>query len=347
MPSYSDNAATFASLGRGPIAPAYLIISPDSNLAERASKHLLKRIFESGEDPFNIDSLHGDDATAADILQIADTLPMMVDRRAIVVKNFDKMGSTEQQAIADYSSDPCQTTTVILLAEKFGNKAKWQKEMRRRCSVVEFRSLRENDAYRFVRKECDRRQITISSMAVNHLISAVGTSMAQLERSIEKVDLFIGQGEGRRAEVEDVASVVADGRVVSAFELSGFVIDGDVGRALAVVHKLRRQRIDTILVLGALNRHIRILLLLREALDTGVPGNELLARVSWLNVRQEWVLNKEYLPQARRLTADRLRALHKLLFDADRALKSSSLSQQIILEQVVIAACRACSRSSR
>ena len=335
-------AALFGRLSREPITSIYLILSADHKLSEKAAERIIKRIFPNGPNVFNFDQFHGDDQKASTILQIAETLPMMAPRRAIYVKNFDKMGTGDQAILASFADDPSPTTTMILTASKFSRgtvKTKWYKKLLKSSSVFRLGEINSNDARSYIRQTCSRLNLEVNYEAFELLHATVGTNLAQIEHTLEKLNLYLGKTDDRQVNMDDINAVVISDQQVSIFDLARELLSGNVYNALKIIRKLKLQNVDAFLILFALIRHFRVLILVRSVLDQGnSTTSDILPVVSSFNVR-EWILKKEYLPQARQLYQKTLQHIHDLITETDILFKSSGLKQDILIERLVISVC--------
>ncbi|HZD59702.1 MAG TPA: DNA polymerase III subunit delta, partial [Anaerolineae bacterium] len=73
-----------------PLKPIYLIHG-DGKMIEDALVRLKKRISNQVDLDFNFDQFNGSRVSAAEIIQAANTLPFMSEKRLVIVKEADKL----------------------------------------------------------------------------------------------------------------------------------------------------------------------------------------------------------------------------------------------------------------
>ena len=92
------------------IDPLYLFVGEEQYLQERAIRLLFNTLDESGR-MFNLAVLSmggdaGSKVTAAHVVDTANQLPMMSERRIIVVRDFEKLKEEECELLLEYLKRP-------------------------------------------------------------------------------------------------------------------------------------------------------------------------------------------------------------------------------------------------
>src|SRR5450759_1301917 len=92
------------------LKPVYLIHGSEELLLERAVRRLRDRVASVADLDFNLEVFEADQASAEDVVNAANTMPFMSERRLVIVRAFEKMSSDEAGRIADYAKDPAPYT---------------------------------------------------------------------------------------------------------------------------------------------------------------------------------------------------------------------------------------------
>ena len=87
-------------------------------------------------------------------------------------------------------------------------------------------------------------------------------------------------------------------------------------------------------VVSMITRHIRILSIVREGMRSGLSGQRLSAKAGVPNF-----FLRDYMDQARAWGDPKIRMTMDVLYETDKALKSSPVSAHIWLENLIIKTC--------
>ena len=267
---------------------------------------------------FNVDRFAGDEATVAHWLDAAQTLPMMAERRLIVVTRAERrlQPARESQAAAKglelfetYLEAPAPHATLVLVAGDLDERRRMFRRLAASAVVVRCGDLADAaDARAWIEArvaEADRRA---DPAAVRLLADVVGPDAGGLRGALDRLILYAG----------DASTITADDvRTVVGASASGPDDDWGVARAI-------EQR-DTARAL----REVAL------ALDAGAVPYMLLGQLAWV--------------ARSRLDLARTGPAIDAVFRTDRALKQSGGEPRVLLERLVVQLCgtSAASRPSR
>jgi len=255
----------------------------------------------------------------------------------VQVRDAHLLGAEDLNRLIPYVEDPAPFSCVLLLAEKADLRLKFFTTLKKHGVVHRFEPLKEREAAPWVGAEARRRDVVLKPGAAERIADAVGTDMAQLADAVERLSLYVGLGQPVRP--QDVDEVLVQTRVRSIFELTGAVGRGDRREALAVLRKMLQDREPGLRIVAMLARHLRQIWSTRELLAAG-EGREAIARR--VGIHPYFV--PEMMQQAKRFDETTLRGTHRALFEADWKLKSSRLSDAVVMEQLVLRLCPATRR---
>ncbi|MFB6263346.1 MAG: DNA polymerase III subunit delta, partial [Bradymonadaceae bacterium] len=97
--------------------PLYFVYGEEGYLLDRAVETILESaVPEEERNDFNFDEYRGRSASGEDVLESVEMLPMMVQRRAVVVRDLQEMPTTELAELEKYFEDPSSKTCLVLHA---------------------------------------------------------------------------------------------------------------------------------------------------------------------------------------------------------------------------------------
>jgi DNA polymerase-3 subunit delta len=315
--------------GRKP-APLYLVVGDDEAEMSRLAGDFSALVDEELR-AFNVERLYANEkaVTSAAIVEAARVLPMMSDRRVVVVLRAERLlkprrkGSAEEDADLDegpaetdvleaYVKAPVPETTLVLVASDVDRTRRLYKALQKTATIVECWGLKgardarvdlrqvARQAEIMVRQAVAEEEQQIDPAAARLIAERAGTDIATLRGDVQRLLLYAA---GRpRITVEDAQQVV-----------SGETAQDD----WAVTNAIQRR--DTAEAL----RQIAL------SLDAGGIPYKILGQLGW------FVREKMPLADPRRVPA-----AVDALFRTDLELKSSAGDPRVLLERLVVELCR-------
>lgn len=333
----NDRRELFKKLKKGDVAPIYYLHGPDALMLETAVGAVVDAALPNGPNDFNFQKFGGNDASAEAVRNAAETLPFMTERRVVVLQDVPQMPSQEFEALTEYFADPAPTTVLIVVAmtasKKLDGRTAPVKALRKAAQEYEFKELREWEVSEVVERNARSLGISLDRDAIAYLVEAVGTDLSTLVGALEKIDLYIGT-EQKKARVEDVQAIVTDTRVKSIFDLTDAVGARNFGAALKILDRMLVAGESAIGITAMFARHFRIVGRLQDPKIAGMRKND---AAKAIRVSPYFV--KDYLADAGRFARTEIERIRRRLVETDLALKSSRLTDRVIMEALLFDIC--------
>ncbi len=317
---------------RGALEPVYLLLGTERLLIERAVDAIRHAVDRDGAPGFNVDLFDGKGLAAATVTSAARTLPMMGDRRFVLVRHVDAMTPTEQSNLVEYFDDVSDTTSLVMTADKLDGRGKLSKLAKKNGWLVEAKPLRGRDLRTFVRNEAKARKHEIAPQAIEALVDAVGDDLAAIDDALERLSLFVGAGQ--RIDGSAVEACVTRIRVESIWSLVDAIGLKDRRQGMISAQSLLSDREPPLRLLAMVARQLRIVARMREALADGLRPQEAAKRAGAPPFKAG-----DLTESARRFSADSLGQAFTIIARADSDLKSSKRPPQVILQEAVLDLC--------
>ena len=329
MPAVAADAFVQQIRKRKP-EPVYVIIGDDDQ-EKSALSQLASELVEDELRAFNVERLYGTDksTSAESIVEAARILPMLGDRRVIVVLRADPLvkpkrrkaeadedaeggeedGAVSADALTAYVSKPEPMTTLVLVAEDIDRGRKLGKALMKQAAIVECwglkpgKEVRGSDLYQvhrnaqaWINKRVSDAGKTIDPAGVSLLASRAGIDISTLRGDWERLLLYVGD----RAKItrEDVAEIASSETSQDDWAVNNALRRGDVVTAL---------------------RELGL------ALDGGAAPQQVLGQLG------HWV--RTDLPG---VSAARVKPAVEALLRTDLELKSSTGEPRVLLERLVV-----------
>lgn len=309
---------------KGDMHPFYLFYGDEVFLAEDALKKIKAKVFEDSLADFNLDTFYGAEVEVEDLGAALETLPMMGQKRLVILKDAHLLKAAQLEKIADYVSVPIDTTIFVAVFESVDQRKKIFKDLFKKMTVIEFPEVSDRFIPSWIDRIARAYGKTIAPPVANALQNLVGNRLIDLNNEINKLSLFIG--EKKEIENQDIEAVVSKYRMDSVFELTNAIAAKQTEKALKIQKYLLDQGESEVGILAMVTRHMRILLLTQEALQKRMNGPAL---SSYVGVPPYFV--SQYVQNSKDWPYNKLTKAYQKLLETDRNLKSSSVSSQNFL----------------
>jgi DNA polymerase III subunit delta len=283
----------------------YLLVGADEVEKSDVAAQFIDMVDEELR-PFNVDRLYAGETRVDAVIDAANTLPMMVPRRVVVLLQADKLlvpkketkaAEEEQARLEEFVKSPAPHATVVFVCGALDMRRRLVKLLLKEAQVVDCGTIDDPaDADRWLKARAAREGVTFEAAAARALIERAGLDLARLRAGFDRVALYaLGQP---AITADDVRQSVAAGPEAQA----------DFGIAKAI---WRNDARDALKELGL-------------ALEAGAVPVMLMGQLR---------------AAAEKLPGPRLRTAIDAVFRTDLALKSSGGDPRILLERLVVELC--------
>ena len=329
----SSLAAVRKQIAQRKLDPIYLVLGDDDAEMSMLANDI-SAIVEDELRAFNVERIYADDrgGTAAAIVESARMLPMMSDRRVVVVLRAEKLlkpkrrrgdgqdeagegagegAAAKSDALESYVQSPEPLTTLVLVAADADRTRRLYKLLQKNATIVECWGLKGSrdarvdlrqvarHAEQLVRQAVAQAGQQIEAGAARLVAERAGTDIARLRGDVERLLLFAaGKPKITLAEVQEVVSAET--------AQDDWAVTNAIGRRDAA-EALRQ---------------------IALALEAGGVPYMILGQLGWF-VREKLVtLDPRRVPRA-----------IESLFRTDVELKSSGGEPRVLLERLVVELC--------
>ena len=299
----------YAQLKENALQSVYLFAGPEEYLKREAVKALERALLPAGLEQLNETTLEG--AQAAQIIEAAETLPFMCERRLVIVRDWLK-------------APPASCVVVFAMRGEADGRKKLTAALKKRGAEVRFEPLSDAELLRWASARLKPLGKRVSQQAISHLAFTAGRDLTRLSGEVDKLADYIGE----RAEiaVEDIEAVVSPSLEFSVFEMLDFLFAGDLARAERSLQTLLMGGQTCVGVFSMVVRQLRMLAHLALAQRAGnAAAVEKALKLHPYAARRA-------AAQARALDAEALLALYRQSVTADAEIKSGKLRDREALQ---------------
>jgi DNA polymerase-3 subunit delta len=304
----------------------FFLFGDDGFRKEQEALALVDWHLDPATQDFNYDRLRGREVGVEQLASILATPPLMAEWRVVLLRDTEALASSPRarEALLGVTSSPPPGLALILLAAiPKGSTAKFYKELKRLARSVEFPEVAPNDIPGWIIDWAGRRHDRkVTEEAARALAAGVGTDLGVLAQELEKLDNAVEDGNPISIEAvrEAGTHVPSEDRWVW-MDRVGRREFKDALEGLGVLFTQGESGVG--LTIGLANHLIRLALARTggaRALEAVLPHP------------QKW-LARRLSQQAKRWSVEELEEAILGLRRVDRLLKSSSLSDDQVLEE--------------
>jgi DNA polymerase-3 subunit delta len=312
----------------------YLIYGSEELLLERAVKRLRDRLAAVADLDFNLEAFDGGATSSDEIVNAANTMPFMSDRRLVIVRDVDKLDAAALEALAAYARDPAPSTCLVLVATKVARNSKLYRAVAATGVAYEYAAPKRSEYAGEVVKLLRERGKRISHGAAQQLVDLVGRDLRRLDSEADKLAAYVG--ETAEVTAAAVSQAVAAGAAASVFELADAVGERDTREALRVLRRLLQAGESPLGIHAMLARHVRALVGARALVARGMSPDAMAPEIGMA----PWLARNAARQASRYEPAELARSLAGLA-DAEEQMKTSSADAGLVLERWIVATARA------
>lgn len=230
---------------KAPIPPPVVVIFGDEEFQKsRALRGVLDAVFPPGIDRTlalcEYDGTRPEDQGGPDLAAVLDdlgTLPLLADRRVVVVRDADRFISAHRAPLERYFASPAPSGVLILVCRTFPRTTRLcRTAVTSGGQVIECKKLTGRTLVDFVLTEARARGQRMDHAVAARLVELIGQDQGLLDAEIEKLCLYVGT---RRAITDaDIADLVGLTRQEKIFAVMDAAARGQLDKALGLWHQV-------------------------------------------------------------------------------------------------------------
>ena len=217
------------------IHPIYFLYGPEDYLIDGEVQRLMECTLSPKERELNLHVFSGEEHSGQEIVQTAQTLPMIARYRFVLVSEADRIDKKKMEILLKYIENPSLTTCLVLYAQTLGLWKGHLTEIERVGKVKEYPRLKGVSLVSWMRKRMLEKGKALTEDAVDYLVEVVGDHLHDVENILEKV--FLSVGEKRKIELSDVEGIASQIRISTVFDLTDAIGHQNLEKALRILEK--------------------------------------------------------------------------------------------------------------
>ncbi len=313
------------------IAPIYLIYGEEDYL-HSIIINKFKSYFLRQRQQVNYELFYGEDLDFSRLANSMQTLPFGADRQCIIIKQVERIkdsSSLKINTLIDRLSGKQDNLLILLFAneKKIPQNINTEK-IANRGKIVFLSKPNMSETRKWIKMRCLEAHKDISEEAIYCLQRLTENDLVQISNELEKMFCFLGDST-IKINKDDLIRNLYGLQEGNIFDLVDAVGERKTGEALSLLRKLmNNSEYHPLQILAMLNR--QILLIFKAKIFSNqakkIKGDKNLPL---------FVINK-LIAQSQKYNRDELIKAFQYLLGAEIVLKTSSLSPDVVLEQLIV-----------
>jgi DNA polymerase-3 subunit delta len=325
--------AVYRTLKRGEPALVYYLTGEADVLKEELATAIVSMSVDEAARDFNLDIRSAGDLDGEGLHALVETLPILAERRAVVLKNLEqwRTNAAVWEVLFRYLEHPSATTVLILI---HGSGEKPLPRVATSATHVNIEALSPDLLRRWATARAQKLDLELLPDAADHLIATVAGDLGSLAMEIDKMSAAVPAG--TPVTVEKVSELAGVRRGETLADWIEAVLRRDPVSAVALLAVvLPLPGVTGVRMVTALGTALLGTRAARAFLDRGTSSREIADQLFrflrqtrpqgvgvWSDEAKRWTR------AAALWTGPELEATLRDTYEADRALKNTSLTDE-------------------
>lgn len=321
--------AASRQIQQGQVSPVYLVISDDSWTRDKLVGLLKHTLVDPSMADFNFERAHAGEISGVAVADKARELPMMADKRLIVIDACEQWKSRDLEGVSAYFSAINEQTCLVLLFQTADLRKKIFKFKSPLVKRLSFQKPKRWEWETYIKAMAAEMKVRITDEAIRMVAELAGDELSTVSRELEKLSLY--KLDSGPVNAEDVEALMGRTRHVTRWELSAFIGKRDLKGSLMKMHDILDSGEEPIGMLSTVYLHLRQLLAIKALWMRGVKDERAVGDMLRVPPR----IARDLIRQQENFTGFELRKAFHLLRDTDLRLKSAAMDRRLIMDHLI------------
>ncbi len=314
----------------------YLIFGDESYLKKLYSEMIISNTVDPAFESFNFECFDGKGLDLRDVYERAMLMPMMSDKRGIIVDDFKLDGLADKDIKAmDAAFEALPQSTVLIFRQElvpFSKKSgkKTAALFDKYGAVCELNKRKGMELYRPLISSASKHGCELDIAVAQYLVSCVGDDFNVLINELSKVCSYVGEGAITKADIDAVAIKTVDSKV---YQLTKALIANNFDKAYETLDSLIKQKTEPEYILGAI---VGTYVDMYRVKVTSAGGERASTLKDYFNYRGREFTIDNSVRDSSRLDISVLRRCLDILSEADMKLKTGRDLGSLVIEQLMV-----------
>ncbi|MDD7147833.1 MAG: DNA polymerase III subunit delta [Lachnospiraceae bacterium] len=315
----------------GQLKQLYLLYGAEDYLRRQYRDRLRQAL--AGQDTMNCHYFEGKNIAPGELINLAETMPFLAERRVIVVENsgfFGKGGDAKGGgALAEYLKDMAETAYIVFVETEVDKRGRLFKTVKDRGRITEFVTQDEATLTKWILGMIGREGKKITGQDLRYFLEKTGADMENISKELEKLFCYtLDRDVITAADIDAVCTQHISNRI---FDMVSAVSDKNQKKALDLYYDLLSLKEPPMRILFLIARQFNLLLQVKELRKKGNDNRVIAEKVGV----PPFAVGK-YVSQSSGFDREQLRKALASCVEAEEAVKTGKLNDVMSVELLII-----------
>ena len=253
----------------GQLKQVYLLCGEEAYLRNQYRDRLKKALLDGG-DAMNLHSLEGKGIQTGEVIDLAETMPFLAQRRVLVIENSELFKHGGEQ-LAQYLASPAQTAYFVFVEQAVDKRSKLYKAVQTKGRIIECNTQDEAVLKRWILEFLKKEQKNITERDLNFFLEKTGTNMENIRGELEKLMCYcLGRDVVTAADIEAICVRQVSSQI---FDMVSAVAEKRNKQAMELYYDLLTLKEPPMRILYLITRQFNMLLQVKELKNKGYDAN--------------------------------------------------------------------------
>ena len=311
----------------GQLRQMYLLYGEEAYLRSQY-RDKLKTALLGGGDAMNCHYFEGKDIAVGEIIDLAETMPFLAERRVLVLENSGLFSHGGEQ-LAEYLQAPAPTAYFVFAEASVDKRSKLYKAITAKGRAVEFKAQDESVLQRWILGILKREGKNITGNDLDFFLDKTGSDMENIRAELEKLLCYCMDRDVITA--QDIEAVCTQQISNQIFDMINAIADKKQRKAMELYYDLLTLKEPPMRILYLITRQFNLLLQVKELKAKGCDGNTIGEKVGLAGF-----IARKYMTQASRFRVEDLRRAVEDCVEAEEAVKTGKMNDVMSVELLIV-----------
>lgn len=311
----------------GQLKQIYILYGEEAYLRNQY-RDKLKDALLGGGDPMNLHCFEGKDVKAGEVIDLAETMPFLAERRVIILENSGLFARGGEE-LAAYLAAPSETAYFVFVEPAPDKRSKLYKAATARGRAIEFGAQDEAVLKRWILGFLKREDKKITERDLALFLDKTGSDMENIRGELEKLLCYCMDRDAVTA--QDIEAVCTKQVSSQIFDMINAVAERRQKAAMDLYYDLLTLKEPPMRILFLITRQFNLLLQVKELKNKGCDTNTIGEKVGLAGF-----IARKYVAQAAKFKeADLRRALTDCV-ETEEAVKTGRMNDVMSVELLIV-----------
>lgn len=311
----------------GQLKQVYILYGEEAYLRNQY-KEKLKNALLDGGDAMNFHYFEGKDVKAGEIIDLAQTMPFLAERRVLMLENSGLFAHGGEE-LAAYLPETASTAYFVFVEASVDKRSKLYKAATAKGRAIEFKAQDETTLKRWILGFLKKENKNITEKDLNLFLDKTGSDMENIRRELEKLLCYCMEKDVITA--QDIEAVCTRQVSSQIFDMINAVAERRQKAAMDLYYDLLTLKEPPMRILFLITRQFNLLLQVKELKNKGYDAGTIGEKVGLAGF-----IARKYVAQAAKFKeADLRRALTDCVA-AEEAVKTGRMNDVMSVELLIV-----------